>query len=66
MLLIYNKLIVCPELIPKVQEATIEIARNACVLEQFTGYRQNSHLLLAMKSRWVFLLDAPVEYIKLR
>lgn len=56
MLLVYNKLTICPELIPEVQEATIEIARNTCILEQFMGYRRNSHLLLDMKSRWGFFV----------
>lgn len=66
MLLVYNKLTISPVLIPKVQEATTEVARNTCILEQFMGCGQNSVTLLDMKPRWVFLLDTPAEYIILR
>lgn len=51
MLLVYNKLTIYPVLIPEVQEATTEVARNTVILEQVMGYGQNSVTLLDVKSR---------------
>lgn len=51
MLLVYSKLTISPVLIPEVQEAAIEVARNTCTLEQLVGYGQNIVTLLDMKSR---------------